>query len=172
MESKFKVKLISRFWHFFYYSTMCLPKHIEYLSSNITINFGEHNFEWPLDLTAETPILACNICLYPMTLAENILDEILSEDNKPLALILPINKLLSIHSILNENFQDQWKTTITCLNCGTIKTYTNYHLNLLSNTESAKILTYFNFGPQIAIFNIDLVRRDTYQNIRREYMTI
>lgn len=149
---------------------MCLDQNIEYFSSNVPINFGETNLEWPIHLRSNITIIACDLCLYPVTLQNNIIDTITNESNEIIAIIIPITKLFSKNTIINENFLNQWKTTISCLNCSTIQTYTNYHLNRLTTNDAQKIISYTKFGPQITIFNPELLRQDSLEKIRNEYV--
>lgn len=96
---------------FFFFRDMCLNREIEYFSSNESIN--EIDLNWPFEETLlNRLILACDICFYPISLEENIVDELRSEENITFGLVIPIIKLFSKVKINNENLLDQWKTRV------------------------------------------------------------
>lgn len=130
---------------------MCLSRDIEYYSSSESIT---ENIElnWPLGQeNNDKLIVACNICFYPITFEEFVVDEIKNENNISFGLIIPLSRLFSRITVYNENPLEQWCTEIYCPNCGIILSFLSLHRYGLSETDFRKIYNYISFGEQIVI---------------------
>lgn len=131
---------------------MQLKREIEYHSSTETIDFSIDSLEWPLDKESDSKlIIACDICYYPITFEEHILDEIRNENGISFGIVIPITKLFRKVGILFEDPLNQWRTEVFCPNCGLILSFLSPHRNNLSVASFTKIIQYINFDEQIVI---------------------
>lgn len=132
---------------------MQLKKDIEYYSSSETINyFEDSDLEWPLIKGSNRKlIVACDICYYPITFEEHVIDEIRNENNISFAIVIPIKKLFKKVGICCDDPLEQWQTEVYCPNCGIVLSFLNSHQNDLSVTNFAKITNYTCFDVQIVI---------------------
>lgn len=132
---------------------MQLKRDIEYYSSTETIdNFENFDLDWPLEKDSNRKlIVACNICFYPITFEEHVIDEIRNENNISFGVVIPIKKLFKRIGIFHDNPLEQWHTEVYCSNCGIVLSFLNAHRNGLSEANFEKITNYTSFGEQIVI---------------------
>lgn len=132
---------------------MCLKRDIEYYSSTESPDiFQNINLDWPLEQVTDTRlIVACNICFYPITFEEHIVDEIKNENNITFGVVIPIKKLFRWVGVFCENPLEQWRTEVFCPNCGLILSFINPYRHNLTGENFSKIYRYINFGEQIVI---------------------
>lgn len=130
---------------------MYLYHDIEYYSSNESINsIQNRDLEWPLrGKNCSKLIVACNICYYPITFEEHVVDEIRDENNISFGVVIPMRKLFKKIAISGENPLVQWRTEVYCPNCGTILSFLGTYRNYLTVVNFAKIQYYINFDEQI-----------------------
>lgn len=132
---------------------MCLKWNSEYFSlQEIDENLYDIvALEWPLgQVDIDRLILACNVCYYPIAYEEVILRKILNEHNISFGFVVPIRYLFDTIVIQNENPIEQWKTEVSCPNCGLILSFLSPHLNDLSTEDSEKITSYDDLFNQIS----------------------
>lgn len=132
---------------------MCLNHDVEYNSSNESINnLQNRDLDWPIKgKNQHKLIVACNICYYPITFEEHIVDEIRNENNSSFGIVIPMVKLFKKVKIFGDNPLESWRTEIYCPNCGIILSFLDAHKNYLAESNFEKIQHYINFGEQIVI---------------------
>lgn len=142
----------------FFQNKMCLEREIKYYSSNESINVD--NLEWPIEGEFISKlIVACNICFYPITFEEHIVDEIRDEHNVSFAVVVPKSLLFSRTNIFTNNPLEQWRTEVYCPNCGIILSFLSPFRNKLTEENFLKIFNYISFGEQIVILWIHTLFR-------------
>lgn len=132
---------------------MCLKNNVEYYSSNESINNLQNlELNWPIKgENQHKTVVACNICYYPITFEEHIVDEIRNENNISFGIVIPILKLFKKVKIRGDNPLEQWRTEIYCPNCGTFLSFLGIYRNYLTESNFIKIKHYTSVGEQIII---------------------
>lgn len=154
---------------------MCLERDIEYFSSSESIdNFqNEINLQWPIEYNRVNGfklIVACNICFYPITFEENVVDEIRTENNISFGLVILIAKLFRKVNILQNNPLDQWETQVFCPKCGIILSFTNQFINNINERNFAKVIHYTSHGEQIVILQSYLLFRGSSEEAHSRFI--
>lgn len=133
---------------------MCLKRYIEYYSSSESIDFlYETDLEWPIERTRNSSrlIIACNICFYPITLEEHVLDEIRDENNITFGIVIPINKLFKKIVICRDDPLEQWRSEVYCYACCNMLSFVSPQNNNITETNFQKVSQYSSIGEQIVI---------------------
>lgn len=150
---------------------MCLKRDTEYYSSTESIN--EHddlNLEWPLgNESTSRLIVACNICSYPITYEEHIVDEIRNENNISFGIVIPKGKLFRKVGIFCDNSLEQWRTEVYCPNCGIILSFLSPHRNCSTVANFTKIIRYSNLSEQIVILWTYPLFRGSYMEAKSRF---
>lgn len=151
---------------------MQLKREIEYHSSSETIDcFENFHLEWPFNEESNRKfVITCDICFYPITFAENILDEIKDENNIPFGFVVPIKKLFKKVGILSEDPIEQWRTEVFCPSCGLILSFLSPHRNKITLTNFTKLIQYINFDDQIVILWKTTLYRDTVAEAHNHFI--
>lgn len=130
---------------------MCLGREVKYYSSNESIN--ENNYlEWPINGEFNSRlIVACNICFFPITFEEHVVDEIRDENRISFAVVIPKSLLFNRTNVFVNNPSEQWRTEVYCPNCGIILSFLSPFRNDLNEENFLKVFNYTSFGEQIVI---------------------
>lgn len=126
---------------------------IEYYSSTeVTDILDMTDLQWPFEQIMDTKlIVACDICYYPITFEEHVIDEIRDENNVSFGLVIPIRKLFKNVGIFSDNPLDEWQTRVFCSNCGLILSFLNPHRHRISVSNFEKVIGYVGLDEQVVI---------------------
>lgn len=147
---------------------MCLKQDVEYYSSNEKIN--DLPTEWPIrSENCSKIIVACQICHYPITFEEHIVNEIKNDSNMPFGIVVPMKKLFRKVVTFGDNPLEQWRTEVYCPFCGTILSFLSTYRNHFSEANFMKIQQYINIDEQVVILWIHSLSRGLQSEVKSRF---
>lgn len=132
---------------------MCIQRGIEYFPSiEPSHDVVTDGLNWPFEQPFGNKLMvACDVCYYPITFEEHIVDEIKNERNIPFGIVIPIGKFFNRVVVIDENNSVPWRTFVYCPNCALLLSFLTPYRSMLSEQNFRKISEYKSIGEQVVI---------------------